>query len=293
MICIQSFIETLLYCMAPTKYNLPKVMLSVLSLSKHVPKEIRKTLEMQAQYVPRSTLKDFMNKIHESNAHEKCILSLLANHGKRGKRLVYFRADNFQRLYNATASASAKDATRDTAHVVFTSAIKSGDTMPEDDEVMMRDTMDKDLSKNTSIAYKQYDININVGEPIFADNEIGPAPNLVKVTHPAFAPNGKYFDKVHLLPSTDGHHSHSIKVPIARIGGCNFQEPDCEYQGELGKKLRKILQGRLEYETFLQHKCPESTDMDSLTHVQRKGGKCAQHYIWTLQSTEHYSCRSR
>ena len=127
--------------------------------------------------------------------------------------------------------------------------------------------MDTDLSKNNSITCKQYDINVE--EALFADIQIGAQPDLMKVTHPAFAPNGKYYEKTHLSPSTDGRHSHSIKVPIARIGGCNFEEPDCEYHGELEQKLKKIQQGRLDNETFLNHKCPESTDMDSLTYKER------------------------
>ena len=212
---------------------------------------------MKAQVIPKTTLQDMMDKIRESGAHEKRIVGLLRNHGKRGKRLVFFRADNFQLCYNATAHASAKDATRDSAHIVFTSAIKSGDAMPADDTVMLRATLDPDLETETTICSKKYYISIE--DPLFSDNEIGAQPHLVRVTHPAFAPNGKYYDKRHLQPVTDderGSGSHTITVPVTRKCGCNFDIPDSEYSGALGKQLKKLLQGRMHYQTFLKHKCP-------------------------------------
>ena len=81
---------------------------------------------MKAQRVPESTLNSTMQALRASGVHEKRILCLLLSHGQPNERLCFWRADNYQRLYNAVASASAVDASRDSAHIVFTSAIKSG-----------------------------------------------------------------------------------------------------------------------------------------------------------------------
>lgn len=93
---------------------------------KHVPKSIQFAQEMKAQRVPASTLLDTKKTLCASDTHEKRILCLLVCHGKAHERLCFWRADNYQRLYNAVASAAAVNASKDTAHIVFTSAIKSG-----------------------------------------------------------------------------------------------------------------------------------------------------------------------
>ena len=123
---LQSLLETLLYSLSPTKYNMPQLLFGMLCECKHVPKSVRLTQEMKGQRIPLSTLRDTMEGLRASGVHEKRILCLLLSHGQKGERLVFWRADNYQRLYNAVASAAAVDASKDTAHIVFTSAIKSG-----------------------------------------------------------------------------------------------------------------------------------------------------------------------
>lgn len=98
-------------------------MFAITCKTKHVPQAIRNTLEMKGQCVPDTTVREFLNSMRESGLHEERIVSLLKSHGQVRNDIVFFRADNYQRLYNAVASASAKDPTRDTAHVVFTSAL--------------------------------------------------------------------------------------------------------------------------------------------------------------------------
>ena len=50
---------------------------------------------------------------------ESGILLKLLQHGMKGQRLVFLRADNFQRLFNAVASASARDPSLDRAFLVI------------------------------------------------------------------------------------------------------------------------------------------------------------------------------
>ena len=105
---------------------MPQLLFGMLCECKHVPKSVRLAQEMKGQRIPLSTLRDTMEGLRASGVHEKRILCLLLSHGQKGERLVFWRADNYQRLYNAVASAAAVDASKDSAHIVFTSAIKSG-----------------------------------------------------------------------------------------------------------------------------------------------------------------------
>ena len=49
---------------------------------------------------------------------EEGILSKLFRHGLKGQSLVFLRADNFQRLFNAVASALSRDPSLDRAFLV-------------------------------------------------------------------------------------------------------------------------------------------------------------------------------
>ena len=117
-----------MYFVAPTKYNLPKLMFAVTCKGKKVPKEIRYALEMTGQVVPGSTLRDTLREVHNNGQFGQRVYKLLTNHGKVGQKLAFLRADNFQLGFNATASASAKNPSKNSGKVVFTSAIKSGNT---------------------------------------------------------------------------------------------------------------------------------------------------------------------
>ena len=105
---------------------MPQLLFGMLCECKHVPKSVGLAQEMKGQRIPLSTLLDTMEGLRASGVHEKRILCLLLSHGQKGERLVFWRADNYQRLYNAVASAAAVDASKDSAHIVFTSVIKSG-----------------------------------------------------------------------------------------------------------------------------------------------------------------------
>ena len=122
--------ESILFCMCPTKFCFPQLMFGILCNAKHVPKSIRFAQELKAQRNAYSTMMYLLSKLRQSGAHEDKIASKIMEHGQANKPMVCFTGDNYQRLMNAVASASAKNATRDTAHVVFTSAIKTGDVNP-------------------------------------------------------------------------------------------------------------------------------------------------------------------
>ena len=114
---LQSLLETLLYSLSPSKYNMPQLLFGMVCDCKHVPKSVRLAQEMKGQRIPISTLRDTMEGLRASGVHEKRLLCLLLSHGQKGERLVFWRADNYQRLYNAVASAAAVDASKDSAHI--------------------------------------------------------------------------------------------------------------------------------------------------------------------------------
>ena len=125
---IQNLLETLLYFVSP-KYNLPKLMFAVTCKNKKVPKAVRYVLEMAGQVIPATTLRDTLSDLQHNGQFEQRVHDLLRNHGKVGQKLAVLRADNFQLGFNCTASASAKDPSKNSGSVVFTSAIKSGDVL--------------------------------------------------------------------------------------------------------------------------------------------------------------------
>ena len=124
--CIQHLLETMLYMIAPAKWYMPQFMFAVVCNSKHVPQSIRFSQEMTAQRMPESSVRSKMKTIRFSGSHELHVGKLLKDHGKADKRMCFIRADNYQHLNYKTASASAVDASKVTAHIVFTSAIKTG-----------------------------------------------------------------------------------------------------------------------------------------------------------------------
>ena len=115
-----------MYLKCPQRFNFPQLMLAIDCQTKHVPKSIRETLATKSQCIPRTTTGRVLAAIRRNGVHEQRIVQLLLKHGLPGEPPVFFRGDNYQRLYQAVASASARDATKDTAHVVFTSAMKKG-----------------------------------------------------------------------------------------------------------------------------------------------------------------------
>ena len=117
-----------MYCVEP-KYNLPKLMFAVTCKNKKVPKAIRYVLEMAGQVVPATSLRNTLSEVQNNGQFEQRVHKLLRNHGKVGEKLAMLRADNFQLGFNATASASSKDPSKNSGSVVFTSAIKSGNVL--------------------------------------------------------------------------------------------------------------------------------------------------------------------
>ena len=114
---------------SPAKWHLPQFMFGVVCNSKHVPQSVRFSQEMMAQRMPDSSVRSKMKTIRFSGSHEKHIGGLLKDHGKADKPLCFIRGDNYQRLDYKTASASSVDPSKVTAHIVFTSAIKTGSLM--------------------------------------------------------------------------------------------------------------------------------------------------------------------
>ena len=116
----------MLFCVAPKKYNLPQLLFSMVCSAKHVPQSVRLAQERKAQRLPATTMHNILEVLNTSGVHETRIARLLSQHGKPNKPLCHVRADNYQHRLNGTASASAVDPTKDRAHIVFTSSIKSG-----------------------------------------------------------------------------------------------------------------------------------------------------------------------
>ena len=118
---------------------------------------------------------------------------------------------------------------------------------------MLRPTIDKALPITTTLTHKVYDVEIP--DPFIADIPIGSNPELVKVTHPAFAPQGKFYHKRHLM-TEDG--KHRIKVPIARKMGCNFNKPAVDIASGLGKHLKNALNKKMNYSKYMRKRCPQN-----------------------------------
>ena len=112
--------------------------------------------------------------------------------------------------------------------------------MPKKVDTMLRPTLDNALPITTQVTMKTYEITLS-DNPFLVDNPIGT--DLVKVTHPDFAPHGKYYSRRHLKETpTDSSHTHTITVPVTRRSGTNFEQPEKATQstsltGALGKRL--------------------------------------------------------
>ena len=102
---------------------------------------------------------------------------------------------------------------------------------------------------------KTYEVTLP--DALLVDNPIGTRADLVKVTHPAFAPQGKYYSRKHLHEAPAGSsHTHTIIVPVARRSGTNFNKPDSTSDGALAKRLTKVLQKHKSYKEFMDYKVP-------------------------------------
>ena len=241
--------ETLLHCVAPTKYNYPQMMLAVSCKAKHVPKSIRKTLEAKKQIAPDTNVRRLMKNIRQSSSHAKHIAGMISTHGLVGERICCISGDNFQRCYRKTASASAVDPTKDSAHIVFNSAIKLGDTRPQCATEMMRPTLDPATPTESTASAIQY--GLTPPGSLFMDT----SPDMVWIKHPSFAPTGKYYHKKHFHKAEAGKpYSHYITVPTARQSGCNFEDPSVDIKSPLGQKLSSCLQNELSYTAFMSSK---------------------------------------
>ena len=124
---------------------------------------------------------------------------------------------------------------------------------------MLRKTLDPELSENTTLVTKTYGFNME--DPMFEDAGISSDPDpdpdhdpdLVRVVHPAFAPSGKYYHRKHIKKCTPGGlYTHEITVPVARKSGCNFGEPDVDYNGALASRLKKHLRGNKTYTDYMR-----------------------------------------
>ena len=65
-----------------------------------------------------TTLQRMLKTLRSDGSHEVEILRFLKRHGQKDCPVVFLRADNYQRLMNAVASASAVDMSRDRACLV-------------------------------------------------------------------------------------------------------------------------------------------------------------------------------
>ena len=167
-------------------------MFTIVCGAKHVPKQIRSAQETKVQLLPRSTYRYMAKKLRRSGVHELLIAKQLAVHGKANHRIACHSGDNYQRLFNATASAAAKDTTKDTAHVVFTSSLKTGDVAPTTDDQMYRPPLDPTVTSD--VHFKTYDVDLK--NQMLDDATLSVEENLpvlVKVVDPRFAPGGKYY----------------------------------------------------------------------------------------------------
>lgn len=131
--------------------------------------------------------------------------------------------------------------------------------MPKKVDTMLRPTLDNALPITTQVTMKTYEITLS-DNPFLVDNPIGT--DLVKVTHPDFAPHGKYYSRRHLKETpTDSSHTHTITVPVTRRSGTNFEQPEKATQstsltGALGKRLKKVLTNHKSYTKYMDSKFP-------------------------------------
>ena len=224
-------------------------MFAISCKAKHVPKSIRRTLELKKQSVPNTNARRFMKNDRDSEGHAHRIADMITKHGLVGERICFISGDNFQRKYRKTASASAVDPTKDSAHVVFNSALKVGDTRPLLATDMMRPTLDPDISIETTLSHIKY----GVTPPVLSvsSNSSG----LILLKHPSFASMGKYYHRKHFhKAAADQPYSHWIKVPTARRSACNFDDPGIDCKSPLGKKLISCLQNNMSYTAFMNSK---------------------------------------
>ena len=202
-----------------------------------------------AHRTPMTTTTIGLDIPRESGVHELRVANLIRVHGKARSKLCFFRADNYQRLYNAVTSASSTNPNSDRSHVVITSAIKSGDNTPLSSDVMLRATLDTDIPDDITKTHQSY--YVNIGDNLFVDGEPS---GLKSVTDVRFTPeHGTYYDVSDFEPLTspvpgDIPYTHTITVPIAREGCCKFGDPSPDLQTHLVKTLSK---NGLQYNKFM------------------------------------------
>ena len=217
-----------------------------------VPQAIRKTLEGKCLCAPRTTVGRFRNKSSGSTSHEDKIAKMLSRHGKAHQPLIFLSGDNYQRLYNAVASASAVDPSKDSAHVVFTSAIKTGDVRPEHDGDMIRPTLSNDIRDDTHF------VTVGVNPTIFFEDVPLGACNthdadLFFLKHSVFAPKGRYYHKKHFREATAKEQartkcSHVMRVPPARQCGCHF---NVEILSAMREKIKCVIDNEFSYNEYM------------------------------------------
>ena len=227
--------ETLLCHVAPTQFNYPQMMFGIACKAKHVPKSLRLTLENKKQSAPSTNVRRFMKNNHQSSKHAENIARMIEKHGLVGERIVCISGDNFQHYYRKVASGETVDPIKDSAHIVFNNAIKLGYTRPKHATDMMRSTLDPTMS--TESAASTTTCGVTPHRSLFMEDPLGTMsdrlhptgkiPDLIYVKYPVFVPHGKYYHRKHFIRAeADKPCSHTITVPTARKGECNFEDPD-------------------------------------------------------------------
>ena len=144
-VAVRAHLENLLYSMMPKQWNIewnmPQELYGWVCNSKHVPCTVHDMTYIQVSRgdrISRSSLQKHMKEYRE----EREIFDPIKRHELKNQPVVFFRADNFQRILNSVVSASAKDPTLDRSHLVITKTIKLGDKHPDRDGIFKRKNKD-------------------------------------------------------------------------------------------------------------------------------------------------------
>ena len=247
---VRAHLEHLLYSMMPKQWNMPQELYGWVCDSKHVPCAIRNTQVVRGSRIPRSSLQRHMKEYREDGHHEREILAPIKQHGLKDQPVVFFRADNFQRLFNSVASASAKDPTLDRAHLVITSAMKLGDKRPDKDGIFNRKKRDSaHVGDHQSVCYF-----INLPQDLFFDEDsadmwTGDELQLVCVHDARFTPaRGAWYNRKHIKLDAG---RHKLVVPVQYVGCCQFGTEEIDYK-KLKDLLKERLTGKMNYEDVMQ-----------------------------------------
>ena len=146
--------------------------------------------------------------------HETLIVEQLMLHGQVNEDIVCITGDNYQRMTNTVVSVSAKDTTKDTVHIVFTSFIKTDDVKPVTSNTLTRTALDNTIA--TDVYHKTYCVNVQ-GQlqcDIFNDQPLddGTLPLLVKIVCPKFMSKDKYYHRRHFKTidrQSNSTHTHT------------------------------------------------------------------------------------